>query len=629
MYYSVAAVLLIWAAVRGELRLAPAPGSTAIQAVPTFRRGPFIISIALAALAFLLFTDNLFTSFNVSLWLISLGLLLWSLWMRALGAASPAQSIRRFLLRDRWHITVSRWTLLVLAVSAVVIFFRVYHLQLTPSEPFSDHAEKMLDVYDISQGQTSIFFLRNTGREAFQMYWTLLVSAIFGTGLSYLSLKIGTVLIGLLTLPYIYLLGSEVGGARVGLLALFLAGVGYWPNVIARSGLRFPLYPLFVAPLMFHLVRGLRTRNRNDFLLAGLFLGLGMHGYVPYRIVPLLVLAAFGLYAIHAQSKGARRSALSWLLLLTLVALVVFLPLLRYAVEHPEAFAMRALSRVGTTEQPLPAPWFDVLMSNTWNALRMFNWDNGTIWVHSIPHRPALDVVSAVCFLIGVILLVVRYAQRRHWLDLFLLISIPILLLPSILSLAFPGENPALNRTAGALVPAFVVAGLALDGLIGVLTPRAGRPVVAYAAAAALLWISANSNFNLVFKTFDQNFRNSAWNSSEMGEMIRQFGQAYNGTDNAWVVPFPYWVDTRLVGVWAGIPNRDFGMWPENLETTEPIPGAKLFLAKANLDDPAANDQASVDKLRELYPQGSLSLHRSSVRGHDFWIYFVPALSNP
>jgi len=41
----------------------------------------------------------------------------------------------------------------------------------------------------------------------------------------------------------------------------------------------------------------------------------------------------------------------------------------------------------------------------------------------------------------------------------------------------------------------------------------------------------------------------------------------YGETDTVWVVPFPYWVDTRLPGVWAGIPNRDFAMWTQNCLT--------------------------------------------------------------
>jgi 4-amino-4-deoxy-L-arabinose transferase-like glycosyltransferase len=110
-------------------------------------------------------------------------------------------------------------------------------------------------------------------------------------------------------------------------------------------GLRFPLYPLFVAPTLFFLIRGLRTRNRNDFLLSGLFLGLGLHGYSPMRIVPFVVVAAFVLYWLHSQSKGARRDIPVWLAMLALTSLFVFLPLLSYWVGHPAEFGFRAFSR--------------------------------------------------------------------------------------------------------------------------------------------------------------------------------------------------------------------------------------------------------------------------------------------
>jgi hypothetical protein len=110
-----------------------------------------------------------------------------------------------------------------------------------------------------------------------------------------------------------------------------------------------------------------------------------------------------------------------------------------------------------------------------------------------------------------------------------------------------------------------------------------------------------------------------------MGAVIQQFGLVYGETDTVWIVPFPYWVDTRLPGVWAGIPNRDFAMFPDHLADTVQFSGTKLFMVKASRQDPTANDQKSLDILKQLYPQGSLSLHHSPVAGHDFWIYFVPA----
>ena len=140
-----------------------------------------------------------------------------------------------------------------------------------------------------------------------------------------------------------------------------------------------------------------------------------MHGYSPFRIVPIVVVIAVGLYLIHAQSKGNRKQAIVWLVILALVSLIVFLPLARYWVDNPESFDYRAFSRLGTIETPLPAPAWQVFLSNTWNAVRMFNWDDGEIWVHSIPHRPALDIVSGALFLIGIVLVLVRYIRRRHW----------------------------------------------------------------------------------------------------------------------------------------------------------------------------------------------------------------------
>jgi hypothetical protein len=526
------------------------------------------------------------------------------------------------LRQDSWKLTATRWTLLALAVVGIVVFVRLYNLNTVPSEPFSDHAEKILDVFDVSQGQTHIFFPRNTGREAIQMYLTLVVAWIFKTGLSFLSLKIGTVICGLVTLPYMYLLGKELGGKRLGLLAVFFTGIGYWPNVISRVGLRFPLYPLFVAPTLYYLIRGLRTRNRNDFILSGLFLGFGLHGYSPFRIVPLVIVVAVGLYLLHAQSRGSRRPALAWLGIVAVVSFIVFLPLARYWLDYPAIYGERAFSRMGTTEAPLPGPAGSILLSNTWNAVRMFNWDDGEIWVHSVTHRPALDVVSGALFLLGIALLLLRYIRERHWLDLFLILAVPLLELPSILSLAFPTENPALNRAGGALVPAFLIVAVALDGLLGAIAARLTRRtgiVVSLVLMGILGIASFRQNNDLVFRQYAGQFDSGAWNTSEMGAVIKQFGQTYGETDTVWIVPYPYWVDTRLPGVWAGIPNRDFVLWPQDIASTETVAGPKLIMLNTA-------DEADVATLRQLYPQGVLSTFHSATKlaGKDFFLFFIP-----
>ncbi|MEZ0395439.1 MAG: glycosyltransferase family 39 protein [Anaerolineales bacterium] len=620
LFYLPALFLAVWGARRGEWVLAspPQPDQRRTDAL-TVRLLPFLVGgfggTVCAVAAFLDFGDNRFTWHNLTWWLLAIGF-----WALAFWQSSSWKRRRRAVpaapRRPDWG-----WAALLLAVTALVVFFRVYRLNEVPAEPYSDHAEKILDVYDLSQGQYKIFFERNTGREGLQMYLTLAVARLFKTGLSFLSLKIGTILCGLLTLPYVYLLGKEVGNRRVALLALFLVGVAYWPNVISRSGLRFPLYPLFVAPVLYYLLRGLRNQNRSDFVLAGIFLGLGLHGYSPFRIVPLLVVLGIGIYALHNQPRRSWMQAVIWTGIVATMALMVFLPLLRYAFDNPGQFSYRAMSRLGAVDQPLPGPAWQLFLSNVGKGLLMFNWDDGEIWVHSIPHRPALDLISAALFVLGAALVLTRYLRQRRWLDLFLLLSVPVLQLPSTLSLAFPAENPALNRAAGAYLPAFLLVALALDGLAAALRARTSRrwgPVLANGLLFLLLLWSSFQNFNLVFVQYDRQFREGAWNSSEMGAVIAGFRQEYQTTDTVWIVAYPHWVDTRLPGVWAGIPNRDFAIWPEQIESTLLLAGPKMFLLRPD-------DAAGLETLQRLYPQGEFQRYASRQPSHDFLIYFVPA----
>ncbi len=108
-----------------------------------------------------------------------------------------------------------------------------------------------------------------------------------------------------------------------------------------------------------------------------------------------------------------------------------------------------------------------------------------------------------------------------------------------------------------------------------------------------------------------------------MGSIIANFDATYHGTDQVWIIPFPHWVDTRLPGVWAGVPNRDFAVWPDDLETSLDFPEPKLFIV--NLQD--ATGQL---RLEELYPSGIWSHYNSKtgVPEKDFLVYFISSQDN-
>ncbi len=606
--YLFAAGAAVWAYFKDEWHLPALPAAWLTPDPLSTRLLPLILAVIFALVAFIDFGEGKFTLFNTLLWVLSIGLLAYSLWLKTpklMTAADPEARRKKMI-----------WTGLALVVMGISIFYRLYKIDVVPIEPFSDHAEKILDVYEITQGDTFIFFERNTGREAIQMYWTLAVVYIFKTGFSFLSLKLGTVLLGLFTLPYVYLLGKEYGNERVAVFALFLFGIASWPNIISRIGLRFPLYPLFLAPTLFYLTRGLRTRNRNDFILSGIFLGLGLHGYSPFRIVPIFVATAFLIYFLHAKSKETRTQAVWWLILIVVVSIFVFSPLMRYWISRPDLFGYRAFTRLTSVETPLPGPAWQIFLSNLYKGILLFNWDDGEIWVHSVTHRPALDMVTAALFLLGIILLTVRYIRQRDWRDMLLLVSIPVLIMPSVLSLAYPGENPALNRAGGASVTAILVSALALDGFVSAFGAEKKRQFIAYGLTGILFAASAYSNYDLVFNQFTDAYTHAVWNTAEMGKVISEFEDTYGQTDSVWIVPFPYWVDTRLPGVWAGIPNRDFALFPDRLGETLTIPAPKMFLYW--------NADGETEKiLKELYPNGKISRYTSAFEGKDFFIFMV------
>jgi hypothetical protein len=253
----------------------------------------------------------------------------------------------------------------------------------------------------------------------------------------------------------------------------------------------------------------------------------------------------------------------------------------------------------------------------------MFGWDNGEVWVNSIPHRPALDWISGGLFSLGVAFVIVRYVRRRSWLDLYTLIAIPVLLLPSILSLAFPSENPAPNRASGAILPVFVLAAIPLAALPdwaehwwgGARARRWGWvAVLALSAGAAVL------NYRLVFVDYAQQYRRSAWNTSDMGAVILGFAESVGSYDTAHVIAYPYWVDTRMPGIWAGRPTVDYAIWPDQLDPLASETRAQLFIVNTQ-------DQQGIERLQALFPDGSFSLFDSPEEGHDFLIYSVPARS--
>lgn len=618
--YSGAAACLVTAIIQKEWRLAPHRLEVLSPMQPRFRVEFLLAGILLALLAFMLFGNGVFDLLNIFVWVLSLTCVFLAFWEHKEEKSFAFKAFWQRIWKKGINIQITRWTLIVLAAIAVILFFNFYRLDSVPPEMVSDQAEKLQDINNILHSHTPVYFPRNTGREPIHFYLTAAYMALFNLDVSFLNLKAVAVFANLLTLFFIYLLGKEFGNKWVGLGAAVFAGIAYWPLLFTRLALRIPYYPLFVAPVLYFMLRGLRHQQVNDILWAGLFLGLGLHGYTPYRIVPIFVVVGMIIYVLHKPGKKRWLTSLFVLILIAFVSLIIFIPLLRYWLSNPDLFAYRAFSRLTGMEVGFQQHPLIIFVQNFWKASVMFFWDNGVIWAHSIPGRPALEIVSGALYFLGIIGLLIRYIRRRNWMDLFLLASIPMLLMPSILSLAYPGENPSLNRTAGAVVPVFIVVGSALEAALRTFRVRLkgwiGKAVVILILAGLLIW-SGGNNFNLVFNQYYQIYRASSWNTSEIGQVAKFFIQSLGSTESTYVVGYPHWIDSRLVAINAGAPGKDFAIFPEGIPETAKNPSPKLFFLNVN-------DGESMQLLLETFEDGILTQYDSKVPDKDFMIFFVP-----
>lgn len=572
-------------------------------------------ALLLAGIAFLFSGGNRFTPIGVLSWFSSIVLFLLAYW-----EGDPREWSARLARMSFEPLRISGLSIAFVTICGVGILFYFYRLDLIPAEMTSDHAEKILDTYDVLHGERWIFFERNTGREALQFYLNAAVVALGLAPLDHIALKIVTALLGLLTVPGVYLLAREMFDAKTALLSAFFVAVSIWPVAIARVGLRFPLTPVFIAPTIFFLIRALKYQSRNDFLMAGLVLGVGLHGYSPFRVAVLLVAAFLFLWLFMGRNfpwKDLPRYISNAFLLFVTTGLV-FVPLLRYALGKPENYWFRAMTRVATDQQPLGANALGVFLDNTRRALLMFNFHGDTVWVNTIPNDPIVDPILGALIVAGTVYAAYRLFRFREWAGAFLFVGGFLMLLPSTLSLAFPQENPSVVRAGGAIPFVMILAALPLAAV----WQRLGEGIAARVGVIALIGLGfgiAQINYYRYFTVYDEQYRRSAWNSTEIAAVLKEFMTTLGDKEHAYLVSFPHWVDHRAVGIHLGDPywdNRVLDLQQLRAQVNNPAP--KLYVLNKE-------DANALALLKELYPDGVVRLFQSRTPTREFLIFTVAA----
>jgi hypothetical protein len=623
------------------------------------------LAAAFSVLTILLNFNNQFTLPGVIAWAASIGV-----WVAALAPDSWTlegmwAAIRKIRIHRNWTL----WALLLIMLLGA--YFRVNQLNVVPPEMTSDHVEKLLDAQVIVDGTTRVFFPNNGGREPMQFYTLAFLSEVFSFPLTFLTLKVLTVIEGLISIPLLWWMGREVIGSEdrklgnlVGLMLAGLVAVSYWHVALSRLGLRIILTVIFTALLVIFLSRALRYNRRGDFIKAGLVLGFGLYAYQAVRMLPVVILIGVGLAIVfhllsrllkRRREEGQTAQYVVNLATLVLVSVVVFVPLLTFSFQYPDDFWRRTsgrllgddlvqttdasgnlVQRVASLDERMAAfgrNW-PILANNIRNALLMYNWKGDVAWINAAPNHPTMDVFTASLFIIGLAAWLMRMIRRRDAVDWLMPIMLFVMLLPSALSIAYPVENPSATRTSGTLPEAYLFAALPLALIVTQMvriSPRRGT-VFAIIVSSAVLLAAYNANQSVYFGDYVKFYTNSSLPYSDAGKVLKGFSESGGSYGNAYMIAYPYWWDHRAIGLEAGLMD-----WPNGIINRVDTPRF-MYLAFQKTDqyrlDPdkdllffySVQDVETEQQLKEWFPGGYAQIFQSYQPEDAFKLYRVPAM---
>ena len=597
---------------------------------------------------------NRFEPLAFALWPLSA-----ALWALALAPDNWLDAGRtRKWLAGTVRLRLGRRKPVIIAFAAIMlaaVAFRFTELYELPREMMFNHIELLVTTDAIRTGIAWEIYPENLGgRDGLYHYIFAGFVDLPGQAFDHLSLKRLAAIFSLLTLPVMYLFGAEMTrgqGRRARVLAgLLLAGfvaVSYWHVIISREALRLVTTPLLSAWMFVYLARGMRRNRRGDFIKAALLLGLSLYFYKAMRILPAAVLcgAMFALVFRHRSWRGLRRLCVN-LAAMALAAFMVLLPLYHVSLELPALFwGAESVTMVGSESieeaqlerlrEMLPA-----LMGNIRAALLMFNWRGETLWTHSVPYEPAMDIYSGALLILGVAAWLARAAKTRDPVWLFLPLAIFIGLLPSALAVARPWENPHNTRTLIALAPLYLLVALPLVRFalhLGRVFPSRLAHTLALAVCVALPLLSNHQNSRVYFDDYRHVHYEHNPPMSDAANHLRGFVASDGAFGNAFIITHPYWWDSRNIAAEAGqwnwwqnrgapieeLPRLIREAWQRTDEFALDPERDLLFFHSVDAPDTAAQLQA-------LFPHGRSQIVQSYMPpdyGHSrYYTFRAPAL---
>lgn len=337
---------------------------------------------------------------------------------------------------------------LLILILLIASFFRFWKLNEIPPGLYPDVAINGNEALEsLKTGNFKLFYPENNGREGLMMWLIALSFSIFGV--SILSIKIVAAIIGILTVLGLYLLTNELFSFNsptfqhsniqtiIALLSSFFLAISFWHTNFSRIGFRAILLPFILVFSFYFLFKGFRTRKILNFVISGIFFGLGFYTYISFRFAIFILPAIFSPFWFVYKKEKFQKKFLIHTSYFILFAFLVALPLGIYFLKNPHDFIGRAAPiSVFSAKNPIKEFFKSLILH-----LAMFNFYGDPNWRHNFSGSPMLFWPVGILFLIGLIFsikdLINSLKTKNYSLCIinFLLLSwFFVMLLPGILT---------------------------------------------------------------------------------------------------------------------------------------------------------------------------------------------------
>lgn len=364
----------------------------------------------------------------------------------------------------------------LLIILGIASFFRLWMLKDVPDGLFPDEAANGLDILSIFKGQHSVFFPRGLGRESLFFYLQAASVAIFGIGVWPMHLV--SALIGIFSVIALWFLAKKLFNTRIAFLASLFMATSAWHVTHSRTGFRAIMVPLFATLFFYFAYSVLKEKTKKKRIifavLSGICLALGFYTYISFRmIIPIITVLLIVIFIIKREIiKEYRRE----IILGTLVAFLILIPLIYYFAYHPLDFVGRTGYVSVFNKDQNQGDLIGTVLQVAKKTFLMFFTDGDLNWRHNVSGRSMLNPWVSPFFALGIIysfsIIILNLVKKNlfkkdylgNWFVYFFMIFWFLgMLAPGLLTVE---SVPHGLRVMGVIPVAFLFAAVAIDVLL-------------------------------------------------------------------------------------------------------------------------------------------------------------------